>query len=165
MKTTKEMRDILRKRCWGMGQLLIGPEDLRRLLDDADRCEQLERVAGEMAECLSEYRIALHMGGGKSPSPAMALTMGSKSNHALARYEEVRDANQRKEKESQMPKQMIDGIPRRNCVHLLTPAEMAIRNAVIAVENLPADVRLTEAVNLLQQARDKVADFVESVTN
>lgn len=61
-----------------------------------------------------------------------------------------------------MSKQMIDGIPRRSRIDLLTPAERAIYDAVQAVESLPADVRLTDAVNLLQEAREKVADFVEA---
>ncbi len=56
---------------------------------------------------------------------------------------------------------IIDGIPRRNRIDLLTPAELAIRQAVAAVENLPAHPLLTDAVVLLGQARDKVADFVE----
>jgi len=46
---------------------------------------------------------------------------------------------------------------------LFTPAERAIYDAVQAVEALPADVRLTEAVVLLQQAREKVADFVDGL--
>lgn len=52
-------------------------------------------------------------------------------------------------------------IPRRNRIDKLTPAELAIRNAMIAVEELPADVRLTEAVVLLGQAQSKVADYVD----
>lgn len=52
-------------------------------------------------------------------------------------------------------------IPRRNRIDLMTPAELAIRNAMIAVETVGADVLLTDAVILLGQARDKVADFVD----
>ena len=52
--------------------------------------------------------------------------------------------------------------PRRCYLDRLTPAETAIVAAVAAVEKLPADVRLTDAVILLQQARDKVADFVDA---
>jgi len=62
-----------------------------------------------------------------------------------------------------MTQVLIDGLPRRNRIDLLTPAEKAIYDAMQAVENLPPDVRLTDAVCLLQAARDKVADFVESV--
>jgi hypothetical protein len=54
-------------------------------------------------------------------------------------------------------------IPRRARLDLSTPAELAIRAAVDAVENLPADPRLTQAVILLQQAREKVADYVDDV--
>lgn len=51
--------------------------------------------------------------------------------------------------------------PRRNCVDLYTPAEEAIRKAVDAVEAAGAHPLLTDTVNLLQAAKDKVADFVE----
>lgn len=54
-----------------------------------------------------------------------------------------------------------DGIPRRADVLLDTPAETAIRNAITAVEAAGAHPLLTEAVMLLQQAKDKVSDFVE----
>lgn len=54
-----------------------------------------------------------------------------------------------------------NGIPRRCRVDLYTPTEKAISDAMQAVEGLPADVRLTDAVILLAQAREKVADFVE----
>ena len=45
----------------------------------------------------------------------------------------------------------------------MVPAELAILKAVESVEQMPADVRLTDAVNLLGQARAKVADFVDGV--
>lgn len=51
--------------------------------------------------------------------------------------------------------------PRRICVDRFSPAERAIYDAVLLVEALPADLRLTNAVVLLQQARDSVADFVD----
>lgn len=54
-----------------------------------------------------------------------------------------------------------DGFPRRNDLTLQTPAETAIRNAVLIVEAAGAHPLLTDAVLLLQQAREKVADFVE----
>ena len=57
--------------------------------------------------------------------------------------------------------QMIDGFPRRSRLDLYTPAELAIRAAVEAVEAAGAHPLLTDAVILLQQAREKVADFVE----
>lgn len=58
---------------------------------------------------------------------------------------------------------MTDEIPRRARLERLTPAELAIRDAVVAVEAAGADERLTRAVMLLQEARDRVADWVDSV--
>jgi len=52
-------------------------------------------------------------------------------------------------------------IPRRCRIDLHTPAEKAIRDAMAAVENMAADKLLTEAVTLLDAAREKVADFVD----
>ncbi len=53
-------------------------------------------------------------------------------------------------------------VPRRIRIDLQTPAEAAIRAAVDAVEALPPDVRLTEAVKLLGAAREKVSDYVDA---
>lgn len=52
---------------------------------------------------------------------------------------------------------------RRNRIDLMTPAELAIREAMLRVEEAGADVRLTDAVVLLGEARDAVADFVDHV--
>lgn len=54
-------------------------------------------------------------------------------------------------------------IPRRCRVDLYTPAEAAIRNALIEVEKVGADVRLTDAVNLLSEAQNAVADYVDGI--
>jgi hypothetical protein len=54
-----------------------------------------------------------------------------------------------------------NGFPRRNRIDLYTPAELAIREAMLAVEAMDAHPLLTDAVVLLGQAKDKVADFVE----
>lgn len=54
-----------------------------------------------------------------------------------------------------------DVIPRRCRLDLMTPAELAIYNAVQAVEEVGADPLLTDAVVLLQQAREKVADYID----
>lgn len=54
-----------------------------------------------------------------------------------------------------------NGFARRIRVDLWTPAEKAIAAAVEEVEKAGADPLLTDAVILLAQARDKVADFVE----
>lgn len=59
----------------------------------------------------------------------------------------------------------VNMLPRRARLDQMTPAEKAIIDAVLAVEALPADARLTEAVVLLQAARDTVADYVEGVRN
>jgi hypothetical protein len=56
---------------------------------------------------------------------------------------------------------MSNEIPRRIRIDLMTPAELAIRNAMAEVEKAGADVLLTDAVILLQQAQNKVADFVD----
>jgi hypothetical protein len=60
-----------------------------------------------------------------------------------------------------LPKLRADGIPRRADVTLDTPLERIIRNAVYDVEQAGAHPLLTDAVVLLQQAKDKVSDFVE----
>jgi hypothetical protein len=57
----------------------------------------------------------------------------------------------------------MDTIPRRARLDQFTPAERAIYEAMKAVEDLPADKRLTDAVVLLGRARDLVADFVDGV--
>jgi hypothetical protein len=48
-------------------------------------------------------------------------------------------------------------------VDKFVPAEKANYDAVQAVEGMPADPRLTDAVVLLQKARDSVADYVDGV--
>lgn len=53
-------------------------------------------------------------------------------------------------------------IPRRNRLDLHTPAEHAIDQAMQVVEDAGAHPLLTEAVILLAQAKDKVADYVET---
>ena len=52
--------------------------------------------------------------------------------------------------------------PRRHSLDLNTPAELAIRDAMIEVEKLPADGRLTEAVVLLEKAKTLVSDHVDN---
>lgn len=53
-------------------------------------------------------------------------------------------------------------IPRRCCVDRMTPAELAITRAMELVEEAGCHSRLTDAVILLQDARDAVADYVDS---
>lgn len=57
---------------------------------------------------------------------------------------------------------MINWI-RRCDLLTMTPAEIAIRNALVAVEEMGADPRLTDAVTLLDNAKEAVADFVDGV--
>ena len=52
-------------------------------------------------------------------------------------------------------------IPRRIRIDKLIPAETAVREATLAVEDLPAHPLLTEAVILLEQARHKIADWYD----
>lgn len=58
---------------------------------------------------------------------------------------------------------LIDGFRRRSRIDHMVPAELAIRNAVRVVEGVGAHPLLTEAVVLLSEAQEKVADFVELV--
>lgn len=55
----------------------------------------------------------------------------------------------------------MNDFPRRNKLDELTPAEKAIYDAIQEVEKVGADVLLTDAVILLGQAKDKVADYVD----
>lgn len=57
---------------------------------------------------------------------------------------------------------MENETPRRNRIDQFFPQEKLIFDAMQEVEKMPADVLLTDAVNLLQQAREKVADFIDS---
>lgn len=56
----------------------------------------------------------------------------------------------------------MNEIPRRIQVEKMTPAELAIRNAVLEVEKMGADVRLTNIVNILLNAQTLTADYVDS---
>lgn len=53
--------------------------------------------------------------------------------------------------------------PRRCYEELQVYAERQITKAMAAVEAMPADVRLTDAVVLLGKAKDRVADYVDGV--
>lgn len=60
------------------------------------------------------------------------------------------------------PKLRDDGVPTRCDTSLMSPAELAITAAMVAVENAGGSVALTDAVTLLSKARDRVADHVEA---
>jgi len=66
-------------------------------------------------------------------------------------------------KERHRSKSMNGSISRRNRIDLHTPEEQAIREAMQKVEEMGADIRLTEAVILLGKAQNKVADYVDGV--
>lgn len=53
--------------------------------------------------------------------------------------------------------------PRSHSVPHMTAAELAIRAAVQAVEEVGGDVLLTDAVILLDQAQRKVAEYVDKM--
>ena len=59
---------------------------------------------------------------------------------------------------------MENDIPRRNRIDRMIPAELAIREAVHEVEEAGAHPLLTEAVNLLSLAKDKVSDWHDGHT-
>lgn len=44
---------------------------------------------------------------------------------------------------------------------LNTPSEKAIHDAAQLIEELGADVRLTDAINLLWKAKDLVSDYID----
>ena len=55
----------------------------------------------------------------------------------------------------------MEGIPRRNQVDKCSAAELAIYGAMEEVEKIGADIRLTDAINKLNEARNLVADFID----
>lgn len=61
------------------------------------------------------------------------------------------------------PHRRPDGFLTRNDVEYWTPAEQAIADAIEAVEAHGASKALTDAVMLLGQARDRVADHAEGI--
>lgn len=54
---------------------------------------------------------------------------------------------------------------RRADILQMIPAELAIRNAVLEVEKLGADTRLTDIVVALSEQQSKLADWAESTGN
>lgn len=51
---------------------------------------------------------------------------------------------------------------RRNDTLTMVPAELAIRDAILAVEAIGAHTDLTDAVILLLSAKDKVSDYIDT---
>lgn len=58
---------------------------------------------------------------------------------------------------------MENKIPRRAIMPDWCKAEKAIYDAMQEVEKLSADIRLTQAVTLLSQAKDKVSDYIDEL--
>lgn len=52
---------------------------------------------------------------------------------------------------------------RRRDLQRMTPAELAIRDAIVAVEMVGADPLLTDAVVLLGDAAEKLGDYIDRV--
>lgn len=50
---------------------------------------------------------------------------------------------------------------RRNRLDLMTEAERSIHNAVMEVEKIGADIKLTEAIIHLQDAKKLVSDYLD----
>jgi len=59
----------------------------------------------------------------------------------------------------------MENFPRRNQLDKCTPAELAIFNAMQEVEKVGADLKLTAAIQKLQEAKELVADYVDEYTN
>ena len=60
-----------------------------------------------------------------------------------------------------MLEKSVNGFPRRARLDLMSPVERIIFDAVQEVEKVGAHPLLTDAVVLLDQARNKVADYLE----
>lgn len=58
-----------------------------------------------------------------------------------------------------------NGIPRRSNMLRWIPAEQAIHEVINQIEALGAHIRLTDAVVLLTQAKDAIADWAEETGN
>lgn len=55
----------------------------------------------------------------------------------------------------------MEDFPRRNRLDKNTEAELAIHNAISKVEEVGADVRLTNVVVMLGEAKDLLSDYVD----
>jgi len=55
----------------------------------------------------------------------------------------------------------VTEIPRRCYINKMSPAELAIHDAKRVVEEAGCDVLLTEAIILLSEAQEKVADYFD----
>lgn len=55
----------------------------------------------------------------------------------------------------------MNKIPRRERIDLYTPIEKAIYKVIQMIEEKEADINLTKAIILLEEAQDKVADYID----
>lgn len=79
--------------------------------------------------------------------------------------EVMKDNARREQKEfiKNYNKHIMDNtIPRRIRIDLYSDGEKAIHDARQVIENMGADALLTEAVILLNQAQEKVADYIDA---
>ena len=92
----------------------------------------------------------------KKPNPADPLYGSKTLEFQAAAYEARSPTDREHRKESKM-----NDTPRRIRLDMMTPAELAIRHALLLVEALGAAPTLTDAVSHLQSAREHVADYVD----
>ena len=62
--------------------------------------------------------------------------------------------------ETKLPRE-VNGFPRRNIMEELTEEEKMLLGSIEHIENLGADERLTNAVVLIGEALNELADFLE----
>jgi hypothetical protein len=102
------------------------------------------------SQCTSEYEhtvsMAVERWEAENPESAAALAAAAPAATQQMTTEENTMSNE---------------TPRRAQLQQWTPAEHAIRNAMFAVEATGAHPLLTDAVVLLGEAKDKVAEFVD----
>jgi hypothetical protein len=60
---------------------------------------------------------------------------------------------------------MDNTVPRRRCIELMTPAELAISAAIAEVEKLPPSKAATNIIDRLCQAQEATADIVDDSIN
>lgn len=58
-----------------------------------------------------------------------------------------------------------NGIPRRNRIDLMSNSELAIYKAMVQVEKEGAHLILTDVINLLAQAKEKLSNFIDTRGN
>ena len=158
------MLDSLRRGEAPYGSHLLYPQ----CLDDATEAEREMGITagfawGEVAEL-----VAVYVDRGVTPGMLRGIERAQRAGQrvearTLLQPETARDPNTTPpDPVKEYRKKLSEEWPaRRNRLDQMTPAELAIVNAIGAVEALPPDPRLTDAVVLLCKAQDRVADFVD----